>query len=585
MRQFWMFCLMALIVGCGDATTLRLEDGPNDRALSEKSDSQLTPCHVEAVLALVNSDETTEETLYDLGVHRRAAKSIMTSRKGADGVAGTDDDLLFDSILSLDAVYFVGPRAMEQLVHAVDAGCVDDGSSMGAVDVVFSPQPYGTSHLARMMTLIAGAERSIDIAMYSFWDTHLLDELDAAVQRGVKVRFLFHSALQHKQSPSGTTSESLEAIGVDVRYINKVMHHKFALIDGPQDSMDQAPLGILASGSGNWSYSAGTKYDENTLFIYHNTKLNLLFQDEFNHLWSNSRDLMLNQALTSFESVPVDENWIPTDTRVEAYFTSNNFKTYVSNTYGPTFSVVAGKNHVADQWVRFIEEAKTSIHIASGHLRSRPIAQALLIKHAADPDVDIRVYLDGQEYTSEWVHEAQLAKLETCVAQASASVSRTQKCMDVGFRFSYSLHEAGIDVRFKHYAYRWHYTYAPQMHHKYMLIDGELLVTGSYNLSDNAEHNTMENIMVFRGADFLGLNQAFEINFEILWRTGELDDRLAQLRDSIAHHEGQVLLTYPAMALTTPEIASLKKLIKVHCPQVDSEAFRKDPQAHKVCTP
>ena len=53
-----------------------------------------------------------------------------------------------------------------------------------------------------------------------------------------------------------------------------------------------------------------------------------------------------------------------------------------------------------------------------------------------------------------------------------------------------------------------------QMHHKYMVIDGDELWTGSFNLSDNAEHNTMENMLDFRGPGLAPTSSAaYEGNF------------------------------------------------------------------------
>lgn len=48
-------------------------------------------------------------------------------------------------------------------------------------------------------------------------------------------------------------------------------------------------------------------------------------------------------------------------------------------------------------WSRRSRDADESIWVGSGHLRSRPVAEALIAKRAADPMIDIRVYLDGQE--------------------------------------------------------------------------------------------------------------------------------------------------------------------------------------------
>ena len=86
-----------------------------------------------------------------------------------------------------------------------------------------------------------------------------------------------------------------------------------------------------------------------------------------------------------------------------------------------------------------IAKAQTSIHVASGHLRSRPIAEAIIAAKKANPQLDIRVYLDGQEYISSWSNNEQLNEHNACVADAAGDARGTQECYDKGFYFGYTL--------------------------------------------------------------------------------------------------------------------------------------------------
>lgn len=137
-------------------------------------------------------------------------------------------------------------------------------------------------------------------------------------------------------------------------------------------------------------------------------------------------------------------------------------------------------------------------------------------------------------------------------------------------------------MRFKYYAFRWHFTYAPQMHHKYMIIDGKKLFAGSYNLSINAEHGTFENVMVFSGPEFQNLINQYIANFESIWVTGHADNLETVLREQV--REDDVFpIVFPSMALTWPEVTSLKGLIINNCSPIFSEEFRRNAPAHKVC--
>src|SRR4030095_10616560 len=122
-------------------------------------------------------------------------------------------------------------------------------------------------------------------------------------------------------------------------------------------------------------------------------------------------------------------------------------------------------------------------------------------------------------------------------------------CLDKGFLLGFQVAQSGIAVRYKYYAYRWDHSYADQMHHKVLIIDGRELYTGSYNLSDNAEHNTFENMLVFRGPEFAGLAAESEKNFASMWGTGRaaglLDALLAKIKTA-----STIPIVFDPMALT-----------------------------------
>jgi phosphatidylserine/phosphatidylglycerophosphate/cardiolipin synthase-like enzyme len=54
------------------------------------------------------------------------------------------------------------------------------------------------------------------------------------------------------------------------------------------------------------------------------------------------------------------------------------------------------------------------------------------------------------------------------------------------------------------------------MHHKFMVIDGYIVVTGSYNWSSAAEDRNDENIVVILDRDVV---QRFVQEFERVWQT------------------------------------------------------------------
>ena len=572
--------------GCSAAPAPEIE-GPSpdaeDAAIPApgKADSPFSACQVSAALLWASNPAVGVSELRAGGVHSSAAKSIAKAKAGPDGALGTNDDVAFRSLAELDALKWVGPTALAKLAAHAASRCQKHPEPSSSA--IFSPQPTrDTSHLARAAELIDAAEHSIDIAMYSFSDSGILDALGRAKQRGVSVRFIYEPARDENKNPAGTQSAKIEAAGIDVRFVNKIMHHKFMIVDGPRQDAESALDATLLSGSANWSNSAATRYDENTVELSGVPALVLRFQREFNLLWQTSRDFSSTSAFQQQPSLPIADWMLLDDDHVDASFTSANFKVFDS-ALGPGFSVVAGENAVADVLIGLIQAAQSSIWIASGHLRSRPVSEALLAKHAERPDLDIRVYLDGQEYVAAGTSAIEKKDLDTCVAAAGSSESKRQACYDKDFHWSYPVTQAGIPLRFKHYAYRWHFSYAPQMHHKYFLVDGKVLASGSYNLSDNAEHQTMENMVVYRGGPFAGMIEGFGANYEAIWVTAEAEGKYDALLNEVQNGTGDVPIVYDPMALDFQQVTTLKAAIRDACPDVDSQDFREHPEKHFFC--
>ena len=69
------------------------------------------------------------------------------------------------------------------------------------------------------------------------------------------------------------------------------------------------------------------------------------------------------------------------------------------------------------------------------------------------------------------------------------------------------------------------------MHHKFVVVNGEHLVTGSYNFSPTARRKNYENLMVFSGANERELVADFAAEFQAMWSDGEIVMLGAAVRD------------------------------------------------------
>ncbi len=108
--------LTTVITGCVADDSTPGEDGVDDVGLADGTSDgpTLSECEGSALLAYLNGGATAD-AMKDKGVHTRAAENLAAHRDGADGMFGTADDDLFDSLEEVDAVPYVGPAAFGQL--------------------------------------------------------------------------------------------------------------------------------------------------------------------------------------------------------------------------------------------------------------------------------------------------------------------------------------------------------------------------------------------------------------------------------------------------------------------------------------
>lgn len=123
-------CATLLLAACADAAP---PDGRDDGF--ETATAELTSPEIAGVLALANTASLTVLDV-DAGLDARAARNIVDHRTGPAG--------LFDDLAELDAVPYVGPVALEQLLaHAYLLGLVDDGAPADRCLII---SEYGEGH-------------------------------------------------------------------------------------------------------------------------------------------------------------------------------------------------------------------------------------------------------------------------------------------------------------------------------------------------------------------------------------------------------------------------------------------------------
>jgi phosphatidylserine/phosphatidylglycerophosphate/cardiolipin synthase-like enzyme len=131
------------------------------------------------------------------------------------------------------------------------------------------------------------------------------------------------------------------------------------------------------------------------------------------------------------------------------------------------------QDHPDKQLITLINNARKEMNIAVYSFTKSDIAQAIV--SANQRGVKVRVLMDNEQAAGRYAKDEYLEEHKISVA------------------------------RDKHKAY---------MHHKFCVIDGRVVITGSYNWSNNATYNNDENMLVIESQE---LAKIFNREFERLW--------------------------------------------------------------------
>jgi phosphatidylserine/phosphatidylglycerophosphate/cardiolipin synthase-like enzyme len=139
------------------------------------------------------------------------------------------------------------------------------------LEVYFSPDD---ATMERVIELVQSAQESVFFLGYSFTDDDLAAALINANNSGIEVKGVLDKA--QALSNAGGEYQNLLESSIDVRLDGnpKSMHHKVIIID----------VQIVVTGSYNFSKSAKTRNDENTL-ILHNPEIAAIYMEEFERVW------------------------------------------------------------------------------------------------------------------------------------------------------------------------------------------------------------------------------------------------------------------------------------------------------------
>lgn len=166
--------------------------------------------------------------------------------------------------------------------------------------VQFSPsspsQPWAQSTNGTIAQVLAGATRSVDLALFVFSDQAIANTLHTRAQAGVQVRVLIDPSFAFRDFSEGLDllgvalardcefeihnrpwTPPVTTVGVPALPLGDKLHHKFGIADGR----------LTVTGSHNWSAAANHNNDE-TLLIIDSPVVTAHFQREFERLYQQA---------------------------------------------------------------------------------------------------------------------------------------------------------------------------------------------------------------------------------------------------------------------------------------------------------
>ncbi len=303
---------------------------------------------------------------------------------------------------------------------------------------------------------IRSAGSSIEAALYELSLPKLTDALIAAERGGVNVRVVLDYGHAPKNLPPDKRTNDVQrllAAGVQVRSLRGF--GKYGIMHNKFAVFDGK---TLETGSFNWSIGADNQNFENALF---RDEPNIVsgYESYWRWMWAKGKPLSSTQA------EPESIEPAPSDPSPALAFKGEAWPSYAFSPQGGGEALL----------VRAIDKCASSIDIAMFSFYSQNVGDALL--RAKNRGVAIRLVVDRSQ------------------AQSSPLTPFLQQNFDMRL----SSGRGGVGV----------------LHDKFGVYDGELLETGSFNYTGNAENNNYENLLFSTQDSDLS---AYQAAFERLWQ-------------------------------------------------------------------
>ncbi|MDA8130433.1 MAG: phospholipase D-like domain-containing protein [Elusimicrobia bacterium] len=307
---------------------------------------------------------------------------------------------------------------------------------------------------APIIKAIDRADRTLDVALYNLQIDEAAAALVRAKARGVKVRVIFDHA--HVFPKAGPQIQAVIDSGIETRAMKG--RGSMGTMHCKFAIFDRS---LLETGSANWSGFAQDYSYENIMFTA-SRELIGGYQRDFDWLWGQSRPVSGPGTAAASNTPP------PADPTVELDFNGTLLPDYIFSPRGGTEQAI----------VRAIDAARSEADVAMFTFTSESIMGAL--KRAAGRGVHVKLMVfAGQDFP--FAAEARKSRMELRF--------KPGRGQDKG-----------------------------QMHNKFAVLDGRLLINGSFNWTNMAENSNTENTIFTMDPDYV---RPYRAEFEKLYGTAK----------------------------------------------------------------
>lgn len=322
-----------------------------------------------------------------------------------------------------------------------------------------------------MVAALNASKKSVDIAVFALRSTRIAEAILKAKQRGLKIRVIIDRS-QHDSDAFGAYTRWLAANGIEVRIlagpnpdsdfqVAEKTHHKVAIFDGK----------LVEMGSPNFTKYAAVNNFENGHFLDDKTDV-AGYQFVYEHMWKIAEPF---KGPATSPALPTDEELtreaakdptprVPNPKPDPGPLPPVNEITY--NGIKLPSSAMLPEVPIEPMIVQAIDATKRSLKLALYEFNLEDVLGAL--RRAKKRGVKIEIVIDrAHVYTLGKDHKGDPKKPS---AQIQALIAEGFDVMLLKGQSS------GI------------------MHNKAIVYDDKLVMSGSYNLTDAAEHNHFENV-------------------------------------------------------------------------------------------